>query len=215
MSSRRGRRSATKQYKIVLLGEGSVGKTSIFKRCTDSEFPKHHETTIQAAFEVIPINLPNGDRVEIALWDTAGQERFHSLGHLYYRDSDGAILVYDITDSNSFTRVQTWVKELRLIVGENITLVIVGNKIDLERNRAVPESTALEYAQSIGSTHFYTSAAQNIRVKEMFQELTRMILLKNKDDDSVEDDTGYGDDVIDDLGSSRGSRGGSSDGCEC
>jgi len=71
------------------------------------------------------------------IWDTAGQERFHALSSLYYRDANGALLVYDITDRDSFAKVRNWVKELRKIVGKNIVLVIAGNKSDLEKNRQV------------------------------------------------------------------------------
>lgn len=71
------------------------------------------------------------------IWDTAGQERFHALGPIYYRDANGALLVYDITDRDSFTKVRNWVKELRKIVGKNIVLVIAGNKSDLEKQRQV------------------------------------------------------------------------------
>lgn len=72
-------------------------------------------------------------RVNLAIWDTAGQERFHALGPIYYRDAHGAVLVYDITDVDSFQKVKVWVKELRRMVGGDICLVIAGNKIDLER----------------------------------------------------------------------------------
>ncbi len=74
----------------------------------------------------------------------AGQERFHALGPIYYRDSHAAILVYDITDEDSFTKVQNWVKELRRVLGDRVTLAIVGNKVDLESDRKVPVRQAEE-----------------------------------------------------------------------
>ena len=73
-------------------------------------------------------------RVNLAIWDTAGQERFHALGPIYYRDAHGAVLVYDITDEDSFQKVKVWVKELRRMVGTDICLIIAGNKVDLERS---------------------------------------------------------------------------------
>ena len=73
-------------------------------------------------------------RVNLAIWDTAGQERFHALGPIYYRDAHGAVLVYDITDEDSFQKVKVWVKELRRTVGTDICLIIAGNKVDLERS---------------------------------------------------------------------------------
>lgn len=73
----------------------------------------------------------------MSLWDTAGQEKFHALGPIYYRSSNGAVLVYDITDQDSFQKVKNWVKELRKMLGTDICLVIVGNKSDLENDRTV------------------------------------------------------------------------------
>ena len=80
----------------------------------------------------------------LSIWDTAGQERFHALGPIYYRDADGAILVYDITDTDSFQKVKTWVKELRKMLGQGINLTIAGNKADLEEQRRVDAERAEE-----------------------------------------------------------------------
>lgn len=79
----------------------------------------------------------DGKRVNLAIWDTAGQEKFHALGPIYYRSSNGAVLVYDITDEDSFQKVKSWVKELRKMLGNDISLVIVGNKTDREKDRHV------------------------------------------------------------------------------
>jgi Ras-related protein Rab-21 len=110
------------------------------------------------------------------IWDTAGQERFHALGPIYYRDANGALLVYDITDRDSFTKVRHWVKELRKIVGKDIVLVIAGNKADLERKRQVDDNEAQEYAKSVGATHMICSAKTNKNVEEAFLELTKGML---------------------------------------
>lgn len=85
-----------------------------------------------------------GKRVNLSIWDTAGQERFHALGPIYYRDANGAVLVYDITDADSFTKVKTWIKELRKMLGNDISLAIAGNKIDLEKQRHVDHHVAEE-----------------------------------------------------------------------
>lgn len=79
----------------------------------------------------------DGSRINLSIWDTAGQEKFHALGPIYYRSSNGAVLVYDITDQDSFQKVKNWVKELRKMLGTDICLVIVGNKSDLEKDRTV------------------------------------------------------------------------------
>lgn len=82
------------------------------------------------------INI-GGKRINLSIWDTAGQEKFHALGPIYYRGSNGAILVYDITDEDSFQKVKNWVKELRKMLGTEICLVIAGNKTDLDKDRHV------------------------------------------------------------------------------
>jgi len=91
---------------------------------------------------------------------------------------DGALLVYDITDEESFKKVRTWVKELRRIVGEDIDITIAGNKVDLQRNRKVDEAEAKKYAQSVGATHFNTSAKLNRGLDDVFVDLTKRMLTR-------------------------------------
>ena len=98
--------------KVVLLGEGRVGKTSLVLRFCKDSFSEAQPPTIQASY--LDKQMTIGDkRLSLAIWDTAGQERFHALGPIYYRDADAALLVYDITDADSFKKVKSWVKELR------------------------------------------------------------------------------------------------------
>jgi Ras-related protein Rab-21 len=126
----------THNFKVVLLGEGCVGKTSLVLRYVEDKFNSSHVTTVQASFLNKKLNI-DGKRINLAIWDTAGQEKFHALGPIYYRSSNGAVLVYDITDEDSFQKVKSWVKELRKMLGADICLVIAGNKTDLEKNRNV------------------------------------------------------------------------------
>ncbi|KAG1683147.1 Ras-related protein Rab-21 [Nymphon striatum] len=152
MSANTGR---SHSFKVVLLGEGCVGKTSVVLRYVENKFNDKHFSTLQ---------------------DTAGQERFHALGPIYYRDSNGAILVYDITDEDSFLKVKNWVKELKKMLGNDICLCIAGNKTDLEKQRTVSAEEAETYAASVGAKHFHTSAKLNKGVEEMFLDLsTRMM----------------------------------------
>jgi Ras-related protein Rab-21 len=112
------------------------------------------------------------------IWDTAGQERFHALGPIYYRDAQGALLTYDITDRDSFTKVQHWVKELRKIVGKDIVLVIAGNKVDLEKNRQVDLKESEAFAKSVGAVHVLCSAKTGQGVEQAFLEITKKMLKK-------------------------------------
>ncbi|CAG9558373.1 unnamed protein product [Danaus chrysippus] len=164
--------SGTHNFKVVLLGEGCVGKTSLLLRYIEDKYNDKHLTTLQATFLNKKLNI-NGKRINLSIWDTAGQEKFHALGPIYYRNSNGAILVYDITDEDSFGKVKNWVKELRKMLGSDIVLVIAGNKIDLEQDRTVPLEEAESYAVMVGARHFNTSAKMNQGVEELFLELTR------------------------------------------
>ena len=168
------------EFKVVLLGEGCVGKTSIFLRYTEQKFNERHDVTCQAAFRTKKLTLA-GKRVSLHIWDTAGQEKFHAIAPIYYRDSRGAILVYDITDANSFDRVKIWVKELRRMCGTDLVLAIVGNKTDLERDRHVEEERAMEYAQQVSAKHFSCSAKQNKGIEELFLDLTKRLITSQGD----------------------------------
>jgi len=173
---------ASVTFKVVLLGEGCVGKTSLVLRYVENKFNDAHQSTIQASFLTKKL-IVNSTQISLAIWDTAGQERFHALGPIYYRDSNGAVLVYDVTDSDSLVKVKTWVKELRKMLGMNVFLAIVGNKIDLlpQKEQSAPHTNpiiaeAIKYSDSASAKHFCTSAKVNKGIDEMFLDLTRRML---------------------------------------
>ncbi|XP_076297946.1 RAS oncogene family member Rab21 isoform X1 [Lasioglossum baleicum] len=162
-------------FKVVLLGEGCVGKTSVALRYVEDKFNDRHISTLQASFLNKKLTI-NGKKVNLAIWDTAGQEKFHALGPIYYRMSNGAILVYDITDEDTFQKVKNWVKELKKMLGSEISLAIAGNKMDLEKDRSVAIEEAEEYAKQVGAMHFHTSAKLNQNIEDMFSDLTRRMI---------------------------------------
>ncbi|XP_031846724.1 RAS oncogene family member Rab21 [Nomia melanderi] len=162
-------------FKVVLLGEGCVGKTSVALRYVEDKFNDRHISTLQASFLNKKLTV-NGKKVNLAIWDTAGQEKFHALGPIYYRMSNGAILVYDITDEDTFQKVKNWVKELKKMLGSEISLAIAGNKMDLEKDRSIAVEEAEEYAKQVGAMHFHTSAKLNQNIEEMFLDLTKRMI---------------------------------------
>lgn len=158
-------------YKIVILGEGRVGKTSLLKRYKYNSFDEHEASSQNATYlEKTVEDKKSSKEVKLALWDTAGQERFHSLAPIYYRDADGALVVYDITEPESFKRVATWVSELKTN-GCNIPVSLVGNKYDMKVQQRVPQSQAEDFAKSIGARHGYASAKHSRGVEEAFAAL--------------------------------------------
>ena len=126
----------TYQFKLVLLGDTSVGKSSIVIRFVKGQFSEYQESTIGAAFltQTVPVQ---DCTVKFEIWDTAGQERYHSLAPMYYRGAAAAIVVYDITSLESFQRAKSWVKELQMQGSPDVVIALAGNKIDREDDREV------------------------------------------------------------------------------
>lgn len=179
-------------FKVVLLGEGRVGKTSLMIRYVEGSYSDRRQSTLNASYLDKHITIPSQNstasnnnsntEVDLSIWDTAGQERFHSLGPIYYRDADGAVVVYDITDAKSFTKVKTWTKELRKMVGgeDSISIVVVGNKIDLENQRQVDEEEVAKYVESVGARHFHASAKLGTGVDDIFLNLSQRMIDQRK-----------------------------------
>ncbi len=124
------------QFKLVLLGESSVGKSSLVLRFVKGQFLDFQDSTIGAAFLTQTVCL-NETTVKFEIWDTAGQERYHSLAPMYYRGAQAAIVVYDITNQDSFVRAKNWVKELQRQGNPDIVIALAGNKVDLEEERKI------------------------------------------------------------------------------
>ncbi|NXL40757.1 RAB5B protein, partial [Glaucidium brasilianum] len=131
------------QFKLVLLGESAVGKSSLVLRFVKGQFHEYQESTIGAAFLTQSVCLDD-TTVKFEIWDTAGQERYHSLAPMYYRGAQAAIVVYDITNQETFARAKTWVKELQRQASPSIVIALAGNKADLASKRMV------EYEVSAG-----------------------------------------------------------------
>eukprot|EP01105_Mastigella_eilhardi_P015730 TRINITY_DN359_c0_g1_i2.p1 TRINITY_DN359_c0_g1~~TRINITY_DN359_c0_g1_i2.p1 ORF type:complete len:169 (-),score=47.88 TRINITY_DN359_c0_g1_i2:67-573(-) len=126
----------------------STGKTSLVSRLTHDEFVEKQEATIGAAFQVHKLSVDGRD-VKLEIWDTAGQERYRSLTPMYYRGAASAIIVYDITNKESFEMMKRWVEELKVRAPQNIVIALAGNKIDLADARVVTAAMAEEFLKSI------------------------------------------------------------------
>uniref|UniRef100_A0A7S2E5X6 Uncharacterized protein n=1 Tax=Octactis speculum TaxID=3111310 RepID=A0A7S2E5X6_9STRA len=158
-------------FKLVLLGDTAVGKSCLVVRFVRDEFVEFQEPTIGAAFLTQSVSLSDVI-VKFEIWDTAGQERYHSLAPMYYRDAMAAIVVYDITNKESFDSAKKWVKELQQRGSQNVLIALTGNKSDLEDERALSKDEASDWAQANGCMHFETSAKSSTGVKSLFQEVS-------------------------------------------
>lgn len=166
--------------KIVTLGEGRVGKTSLTLKFVNNTFHNDEISTINANCLTKQVQVENG-AVQFNIWDTAGQERFRALAPNYYREAKGALIVYDITDRKSFDKVVSWIKELKDQADKNIVIVVAGNKCDMERDRQINKADAQEFCRKLQIRHFDTSAKSGNGVDEVFQELATLIYQANKD----------------------------------
>eukprot|EP01114_Cavostelium_apophysatum_P003638 TRINITY_DN1369_c0_g1_i1.p1 TRINITY_DN1369_c0_g1~~TRINITY_DN1369_c0_g1_i1.p1 ORF type:complete len:209 (-),score=39.47 TRINITY_DN1369_c0_g1_i1:59-685(-) len=162
------------QFKLVLLGESAVGKSSLVLRFVKGQFLEFQESTIGAAFLTQTVCLSD-TTVKFEIWDTAGQERYHSLAPMYYRGAQAAIIVYDITSSESFEKAKNWVKELQRQGNPNIVIAIAGNKIDLAQNRKVKTEEAQAYAEENSCLFMETSAKTASNVNELFVAIAKKL----------------------------------------
>jgi len=160
--------------KVVILGDQGVGKTSLITRQVDDTFTKDTMSTLGACNYTVTVPL-HYLKVRIRVWDTAGQERFRSIVPLYYRGAQGALLIYDITNRDSFESIKRWVQELKGHVMHSMVLFIIGNKLDLTEERTVSRDEVLLYSNQIGARHFECSAKDKIGVDPIFQTLAHQI----------------------------------------
>eukprot|EP00697_Spironema_sp_BW2_P006138 gnl/Spiro4/18546_TR9937_c0_g1_i1.p1 gnl/Spiro4/18546_TR9937_c0_g1~~gnl/Spiro4/18546_TR9937_c0_g1_i1.p1 ORF type:complete len:223 (-),score=36.96 gnl/Spiro4/18546_TR9937_c0_g1_i1:34-648(-) len=163
------------QFKLVLLGESSVGKSSLVLRFVRGQFFEYQESTIGAAFLTQTVPLHDNTTVKFEIWDTAGQERYHSLAPMYYRGAAAAVVVYDITNRESFHRAKAWVQELQRQGNPNIVIALAGNKSDLASKRKVEPEEAQQYADENGITFQETSAKTPANVTELFAAIARKL----------------------------------------
>lgn len=169
--------SQPKIIKVVLLGSSGVGKSSILHRYITDEWDENAQTTLGAAFMDKKVNY-EGIQFKFQIWDTAGQEKYAPLAQMYYRDANVAILVYDITNRDSFTNLQDWQRELSDKGPKDIVVAIVGNKSDLERGQDSLGSEGEKYARERSALFAKTSAKQNVGIKELFDSLCAQLIKK-------------------------------------
>ncbi|GAB2260327.1 hypothetical protein Droror1_Dr00011182 [Drosera rotundifolia] len=167
-------------FKVVLIGDSAVGKSQILARFARDEFSLDSKATIGVEFQTRTLLIQH-KTVKAQIWDTAGQERYRAVTSAYYRGAVGALLVYDITKRQTFEHIPRWLEELRGHADKNIVIMLIGNKTDLEDQRAVSTDDAKEFAEKEGLFFLETSALEATNVEAAFVTvLTEIFNIVNK-----------------------------------
>ncbi|XP_056089584.1 RAB3D, member RAS oncogene family, b [Rhinichthys klamathensis goyatoka] len=164
-------------FKLLIIGNSSVGKTSFLFRYADDSFTSAFVSTVGIDFKVKTV-FRNNKRIKLQIWDTAGQERYRTITTAYYRGAMGFLLMYDITNLDSFNAVQDWATQIKTYSWDNAQVILVGNKCDLEDDRLIPTEDSQRLAHELGFQFFEASAKDNINVKQVFECLVDVICVK-------------------------------------
>lgn len=161
-------------FKLLLIGNSGVGKSCILMRYADNSFTENFFNTIGVDFKIKTITL-NDQVIKMQIWDTAGQDRFRTLTSSYYRGAHGIIIVYDVTNKESFDNVRQWMQEIEKFASENVNKLLVGNKSDLEEQREVSYEEGVELAKKFDVPFLEVSAKNAIHIEDTFTTMATEI----------------------------------------
>ena len=167
-------------FKVLLLGNSNVGKSSLFLRFVDDIWNDTFVPTIGVDFKIKTLEIDE-KKIKMQIWDTAGQERFKNIISSYYRGAHGILLIFDVTDKESFKNLSNWLIEIEKNGNKNVLKLLIGNKTDLEDKRVISYNQGKEFADTYGLKYIETSAKKNMNVKEAFETLGRELMSLNID----------------------------------
>jgi len=161
-------------FKLLLIGDSGVGKSCLLLRFADDTYTESYISTIGVDFKIRTIEL-EGKTVKLQIWDTAGQERFRTITSSYYRGAHGIIVVYDVTDNDTFTNVKQWLQEIDRYASEGVNKLLVGNKSDLTSKKVVEYAVAKEFSDQLTIPFLETSAKNATNVEQAFLTMAKQI----------------------------------------
>ena len=171
-------------FKIVLVGNSSVGKSSLILKFVENTFKEIFLPTIGIDFKLKTLTI-NDKRIKLQIWDTAGQDRFKTVNKNYYRGAHGILLMYDITQLDSFKNLNSWLIEIEKNANKNVVKLLVGNKVDLENERKVTYQQGNEFAESNDMLFIETSVKEDINVTKAFENLgEKLVVLAESESES-------------------------------
>jgi len=164
-------------FKILLLGDSGVGKSCIILRYIEDTFSSNLMNSIGVDFKLKNIEIDN-KKIKLQIWDTAGQERFRTITTSYYKGAHAIVIVFDITDKESFEHVKNWMADIDKFAKNGVLRILVGNKCDLEEKRAVKKEEGNEMAEKYGIKYIETSAKDTINIETLFIDTTKYLMSK-------------------------------------
>ncbi|KAK3735366.1 hypothetical protein QZH41_000459 [Actinostola sp. cb2023] len=164
-------------FKLLLIGDSGVGKSSLLLRFADDAFSDCYISTIGVDFKIRTVKV-GGKTVKLQIWDTAGQERFRTLTTAYYRSAHGVILVYDVNDKDTFIHLEGWIGEVGKNARDTINILLVGNKCDIIGRRQVESQTAKSFADDLKFSFMETSAKDRTNVDKVFHTMAEELRVK-------------------------------------
>ena len=173
-------------FKIVLIGDSFVGKTNIMSKYLMNEFHEDSKATVGVEFGAKKFDI-EGKSVKAQIWDTAGQERYKSITSTYYKGAKGALIVYDITRKETFDSVDRWISELLNSGDKNMTMLLIGNKCDLDNQRQVTKEQGEEKAKAFKVAFLETSASSGENLDVAFEMIMKEVYSKCKNELDEED----------------------------
>jgi len=169
------------RYKIVMLGDGAVGKTALTLRFTQNHFESDYKRTIGSDFGIKRLSVPEREsNVTLQVWDLAGQPRFEVVRQQFYRGARGGLLVYDVTRRRTFLNLDQWKEEAFKGIGKPVPLVTVANKVDLADSRVVTKEEGTEYAEKNKFLYVEASALSGENVEQAYATLCRIMIDSSK-----------------------------------
>jgi small GTP-binding protein len=181
-------------YKVLLLGDSTVGKTCFLLRYCDNNFEEAHLSTIGLDYRLKTMTLNNGKKIKLQIWDTAGQDKYRAITKNYYKGAHGIILIYDVTNYETYENVKNWITQIKDEASQNVVIYLAGNKIDVkEENRAVKTENGQKIAEEFNLKFYETSAKNGTNINIIFDNLvedvdniySKLGVTKNEDKNKV------------------------------
>ena len=171
-------------FKVLLIGNSGVGKSSLFLRFVDDIWEDNFVPTIGVDFKVKTLSIEE-KKIKLQIWDTAGQDRFRTIVSSYYKGGHGLLLIFDLTDIETFKSLNNWLIEIERNANKNVIKVLIGNKCDLTEERKVSVQEVNEFAEINGMKYVETSAKDNINVIDAFSTLGMELIAASQDNHQI------------------------------